>query len=108
MKKLHINAKKIDKFLLKFLKKQKKSLLVAPMKYGLISGNLKLNEILSFLFEWYNNIKSPKEYIAICKLTNSLKLIIDCDNSKMVIAVNNLFDTPLTIFDITVSYLALR
>ena len=54
------------------------------------------------------NIKSPKEYIAICKLTNSLKLIIDCDNSKMVIAVKNLFDTPLTIFDITVSYLALR
>ena len=54
------------------------------------------------------NIKSPKEYIAICKLTNSLKLIIDCDNNKMVIAVKNLFDTPLTIFDITVSYLALR
>ena len=42
-KKLNINARKIDKFLIKFLRKQKKSLLVAPMKYGVISGGKKLD-----------------------------------------------------------------
>ena len=40
--KLNNNAKKIDRFLLKFLKKQKKTILVAPMKYGLISGGKKI------------------------------------------------------------------
>ena len=41
IKKLKKNAKKIDKFLLNFLKKQNKSLLVSPMKYGIISGGKK-------------------------------------------------------------------
>ena len=36
--KLDKNAKKIDKFLLRFLKKQKNTLLVNLMKYGVISG----------------------------------------------------------------------
>ena len=36
-KKLSINAKKIDKFLIKYLKNQKDSLLINPMKYGVIS-----------------------------------------------------------------------
>ena len=40
--KLNKNAKKIDKFLINFLKKQKNSLLVAPMKYGVISGGKKI------------------------------------------------------------------
>ena len=39
--KLKKNAKKIDKFLIEFLKKQKKSLLVSPMKYSVISGGKK-------------------------------------------------------------------
>ena len=42
IKKLKKNAKKIDKFLLNFLKKQNKSLLVSPMKYGIISGGKKI------------------------------------------------------------------
>ena len=37
-KKLNNNAKKIDKFLIGFLKKQKKTLLVAPMKYDVYFG----------------------------------------------------------------------
>ena len=41
-KKLVKNAKKIDKFLLNFLKKQKSSSLVRPMKYGVISGGKKI------------------------------------------------------------------
>ena len=40
-KKLSKNAKKIDHFLIKYLKRQKKSLLVKPMKYGVISGGKK-------------------------------------------------------------------
>ena len=46
--KLKRNAKKIDKFLLTFLKKQKKSLLVTPMKYGVISGGKKIRTTIIF------------------------------------------------------------
>ena len=42
-KKLLKNAKKIDLFLINFLKKQKISLLIKPMKYGVISGGKKLD-----------------------------------------------------------------
>ena len=47
-KKLFKNAKKIDKFLINFLKKQKKSLLVKPMKYGVISGGKKIRSTIIF------------------------------------------------------------
>ena len=43
-KKLIKNAIKVDKFLIKFLNKQKPSLLVNPMKYGVISGGKKLGQ----------------------------------------------------------------
>tara|TARA_B100000575_G_C23090682_1_gene628764 strand:+ start:221 stop:628 length:408 start_codon:yes stop_codon:yes gene_type:complete len=46
--KLKKNAKKIDKFLINFLKKQKKSLLVSPMKYGVISGGKKIRSTIIF------------------------------------------------------------
>ena len=36
------NAKKIDKFLIRYLNKQDKSLLINPMKYGVISGGKKI------------------------------------------------------------------
>ena len=45
-KKLSKNAKKIDKFLISFLKKQKQSLLVKPMKYGVISGGKKIRSTI--------------------------------------------------------------
>ena len=35
------NAKKIDKFLIRYLNRQDKSLLINPMKYGVISGGKK-------------------------------------------------------------------
>ena len=47
-KKLKKNAKKIDKFLVNFLNKQKKSLLVSPMKYGVISGGKKIRSTIIF------------------------------------------------------------
>ena len=44
--KLKKNAKKVDKFLINFLKKQKKSLLLNPMKYGIISGGKKIRSTI--------------------------------------------------------------
>ena len=44
--KLIQNAKKIDNLINNFLKKQKYSLLVAPMKYGLISGGKKIRSTI--------------------------------------------------------------
>ena len=41
-KKLFINAKKIDKFLIRYLKSQNSSSLTQPMKYGVISGGKKI------------------------------------------------------------------
>ena len=45
---LKINAEKIDKFLLNFLKKQRKSILISPMKYGIISGGKKIRSTVIF------------------------------------------------------------
>ncbi len=46
--KLNRYAKKVDNFLLNFLKKQNKSLLVSPMKYGVISGGKKIRSTIIF------------------------------------------------------------
>ena len=46
--KLIKNAKKVDKFLKNFLKKQKYSLLISAMKYGVISGGKKIRTTLIF------------------------------------------------------------
>ena len=40
--KLKKNSQKVDNFLINFLKKQNNSLLVIPMKYGVISGGKKI------------------------------------------------------------------
>jgi farnesyl diphosphate synthase len=47
-KKLSHNAKKIDKFLIRYLKNQKQSLLISPMKYGVISGGKKIRSTVIF------------------------------------------------------------
>ena len=47
-KKLIKNANKIDKFLIKYLKNQRQSLLVKPMKYGVISGGKKIRSTIIF------------------------------------------------------------
>ena len=46
--KLEKNAKKVDKFLLNYLKQQDYSLLINPMKYGLISGGKKIRSTIIF------------------------------------------------------------
>ena len=47
-KKLLKNAKKVDRFLINFIKKQNYSLLVKPMKYGVISGGKKIRSTIIF------------------------------------------------------------
>ena len=44
--KLNKNAKKVDKFLINYLKKQDSSLLISPMKYGVISGGKKIRSTI--------------------------------------------------------------
>ena len=51
--KLKKNAKKIDKFLLNYLNKQDQSILISPMKYGVISGGKKLDQQLFLMPENY-------------------------------------------------------
>ena len=46
--KLNRYAKKVDNFLLNFLKRQSKSLLISPMKYGAISGGKKIRSTIIF------------------------------------------------------------
>ena len=63
--KLKKNAKKIDKFLLKFLKKQEKSLLIAPMKYGIVSGGKKIRSTI--IFDTGKMLKvEEKKLLSIC------------------------------------------
>ena len=63
--KLNKNAKKIDKFLTRYIKKQKKSLLVNPMKYGVISGGKKIRSTL--ILDTGKILKiSEKKLIGIC------------------------------------------
>ena len=88
-KKLLKNAKKIDKFLINFLKKQKKSLLVKPMKYGIISGGKKIRSTIIFDTGKIFNIKE-KKLLNICaavECIHSYSLIHDdlpcMDNDSM-------------------------
>ncbi|MDB9744523.1 polyprenyl synthetase family protein [Pelagibacteraceae bacterium] len=63
--KLYKNSKKIDKFLIKYLKNQKQSLLINPMKYGVISGGKKIRSTVIFDVGKIFNI-SEKKLINIC------------------------------------------
>jgi farnesyl diphosphate synthase len=64
-KKLLANANKIDTFLIDFIKKQKQSLLVKPMKYGVISGGKKIRSTIIFDAGKIYNI-NQKKLINIC------------------------------------------
>ena len=63
--KLKKNARKIDKFLIKFLANQKKSLLITPMKYGVISGGKKIRSTIIFDTGKMLNVKEKKLF-SIC------------------------------------------
>ncbi len=88
-KKLLKNAKKIDLFLINFLKRQKNSLLVNPMKYGVISGGKKIRSTLILDTGKLFNL-NKKKLINICaavECIHSYSLIHDdlpcMDNDSM-------------------------
>ena len=64
-KKLSLNAKKIDIFLIKYLKNQKLSSLSQPMKYGVIAGGKKIRSTVIFDTGKMFNI-NEKKLINIC------------------------------------------
>ena len=63
--KLKKNAKKIDEFLIKFLTNQKRSLLITPMKYGVISGGKKIRSTIIFDTGRMLKVKE-KKLLSIC------------------------------------------
>ena len=87
--KLFKNAKKIDRFLIKYLKRQQKSLLINPMKYGVISGGKKIRSTI--IFDVGKMLKIKKEVLTnICaavECIHSYSLIHDdlpcMDNDKI-------------------------
>ena len=88
-KKLIKNAKKVDKFIINYLKKQKQSLLVKPMRYGVISGGKKIRSTIIFDVGKLFKI-SEKKLINICaavECIHSYSLIHDdlpcMDNDTM-------------------------
>ena len=63
--KLIKNAKRIDKFLINYLKKQDRSLLINPMKYGIISGGKKIRSTVILSAGKIFNL-NQKKLINIC------------------------------------------
>ena len=59
------NAKKIDKFLIRYLNKQSKSLLIDPMKYGVLSGGKKIRSTIILNAGKIFNL-NQKKLINIC------------------------------------------
>ncbi len=59
------NAKKVDKFLINYLNKQERSLLINPMKYGVISGGKKIRSTVIFSAGKIFNLEQ-KKLINIC------------------------------------------
>ena len=59
------NAKKVDRFLIKYLKRQDKSPLISPMKYGIISGGKKIRSTVILNAGKIFNL-SEKKLINIC------------------------------------------
>ena len=87
--KLIRNAKKIDNFLINYLKKQNRSALIAPMKYGVISGGKKIRSTIILSAGKIFNINS-KRLLNICgavECIHSYSLIHDdlpcMDNDKI-------------------------
>ncbi len=64
-RRLSKNAKKIDKFLINYLNKQDRSLLINPMKYGVISGGKKIRSTIILSAGKIFNL-SQRKLINIC------------------------------------------
>ena len=86
---LKLNAKKIDLFLKNYIKNQKRSSLINPMNYGVLSGGKKIRSSIIFAAGKLYNIKS-KKLLNVCgavECIHSYSLIHDdlpcMDNDKL-------------------------
>ena len=86
---LKLNAKKIDLFLKKYFKNQKRSLLITPMNYGVLSGGKKIRSSVILAMGKLYNLKLNK-LLNICgavECIHSYSLIHDdlpcMDNDKL-------------------------
>ena len=71
IKKLLKNAKKVDIFIDKFLRRQSKSLLIKPMKYGVLSGGKKIRSSIIYDVGKLYNLKSS-QLINVCAAVESI------------------------------------
>ena len=69
--KINSNAKKIDSFLKKYLHKEKKSRLIMPMKYGVLSGGKKIRSSIILFTGKLFNVKE-KKLLNICSAVESI------------------------------------
>ena len=88
-KKIILNAKKTDSFLSSYLKKEKKTFLIKPMKYGTLSGGKKIRTSIILSAGKLFNLKS-KQLLNVCgavECIHSYSLIHDdlpcMDNDKI-------------------------
>ena len=63
--KLSVNAKKVDEFIKGYLRRQKKSSLIKPMKYGVLSGGKKIRSSIIISTGKLLNI-NPNKLLYIC------------------------------------------
>ncbi len=87
--KLKLNAKKIDLFIKNYIKGQKKSLLIAPMNYGVLSGGKKIRSSVILATGKLYNLR-PNNLYNVCgavECIHSYSLIHDdlpcMDNDKL-------------------------
>ena len=87
--KLLVNAKKVDEFIKGYLRRQKKSSLIEPMKYGVLSGGKKIRSSIIISTGKLLNIR-PNKLLYICgavECIHSYSLIHDdlpcMDNDKL-------------------------
>ena len=71
IKKLLNNAKKVDIFIDKFLRRQSKSLLIKPMKYGVLSGGKKIRSSIIYDVGKLYNLKSS-QLTNVCAAVESI------------------------------------
>ena len=71
IKKLLKNAKKVDIFIDKFLRRQSKSLLIKPMKYGVLSGGKKIRSSIIYDVGKLYNLKSS-QLTNVCAAVESI------------------------------------
>ena len=77
------NAKKVDFFLNKYLKKEKNSFLIKPMKYGTLSGSLD-PDVGDFVRKYIEKYKSKNKVTVLLASHNMNEVERLCDSVVMM------------------------